>query len=152
MFFSLMRKKKELELEVANLSQQLGHQAREQAMVIKEKVSALELKSTEAAALLKLDFQQKVKQLELDSKRALDDARIAGQRALDDARAFAQKERSDFEKKLSDDYYARMKDSLTQLHTEGNITTQFLEKMALSMLGNTPEHKVRVSTMAIADK
>lgn len=138
MFFSLMRRKKELELEVANLTQKLSHQEREQNMVLREQTAAIDLKAREVAALLKLDYQQKLKQFEIDK-----------QRELDVVKAESDKTRAAFEQKLSEDYYRRMKDALNQLHTEGNITTQFLEKMAVSMLGHLPESKVRVTTQAL---
>ena len=43
-------------------------------------------------------------------------------------------EKANFKSELEKEFYAKMKNSLEELHTKGNTTTNFVQEMALKML------------------
>lgn len=108
----------------------------------KELVSKHDIALNEATSYLKLDYQQQLKQKELDHKREMDDLRA--KTALDQAK---------WRQELQDENYTRLKDAMTKLHEEGNITTKFTHDLALKMLDRVPvaksEHKYITGDVSI---
>ena len=49
-------------------------------------------------------------------------------------------EKANFRSQLEKEFYSKMKDSLEDLHTKGNSTTNFVQEMALKMLDVKREH------------
>ena len=43
-------------------------------------------------------------------------------------------EKVNFKSKMEEDFYAKMKEAMNDLHTKGNTTTNFVQEMALKML------------------
>lgn len=101
-----------------------------------------ELSLLEATSLLKLDYQQQIKQKELDYERKINELK-ASQLAKEIV----------FQQKIQDENYVRLKDAMTKLHEEGNVTTKFTQDLALKMLGQMPvaksEHKYLSGDLSI---
>lgn len=77
------------------------------------------LKLTEMVTLTKLEGQQLSKRAELDAESKLN---------------------SEI-KKLTTDHYESLKNAMTKLHEEGNVTTRFTQDLALKMLEGMPSNK-----------
>jgi len=101
-----------------------------------------ETKQTEIITMLKLESEQKLKQAEISFERAKSDL-IA-------------KHRSDLattESKFAQEYYEKLRDSLEELHTKGNITTKFMQDLTMELLAQSPKlNKTRVKVKTIAAK
>jgi hypothetical protein len=89
-----------------------------------------ELALTEATTLLKLDYQQQIKQKEMDF-----------QKTVNDLKASQLMEQANFKAKVQDENYERLKDAMTKLHEEGNVTTKFTQDLALKMFEKVPTAK-----------
>lgn len=104
-----------------------------------------ELALTEATTLLKLDYQQQIKQKELDFQKALQEKSIEYQKVINDLKANQLMEQANFKQKVQDENYERLKNAMTKLHEEGNVTTKFTHDLAIKMLDKVPvaksEHK-----------
>lgn len=96
----------------------------------KELTQKNELALTEATTLLKLDYQQKLKQQEIDFQKQVNDLKVE-----------LEVSKAKFQKEIQDDNYTRLKDAMTKLHEEGNVTTKFTQDIALKMLDKMPASK-----------
>lgn len=131
---ALISQKKQLEIEVRNLTQNLEFEKRRQDMAIEEvahkhrlelqkKEKEYEIKHEEIISLLRVEQDQRVKQAEITAEKKVADLGAKHSRDL-----------VAVEQKLSADYYDRLKTALEDLHTKGNITTQFLQEITMQLL------------------
>jgi hypothetical protein len=100
--------------------------------------SRFEIKEQETISLVKLDAEQKTKQLEINNERAINELKSKHSEEVLKLKADHCKDLMEVEKKLSEEYYGKLKKALNDLHTKGNITTDFLKEMTLKMLDRAP--------------
>lgn len=89
-----------------------------------------EIKLFELASNLRLKHDQAVAKIQLEKDREIDKIRNAAASDLLDAK-----------EKLLADSTARIKDAMTKLHEEGNVTTKFVQDIALKMFEHAPASK-----------
>jgi len=100
--------------------------------------SAYKIKEQEAFSLVKLDSEQRIKQAELNSDRKIQELSAKHNEETVNLKLVHTKELSDTERKLSEEYYDKLKEALAKLHTEGNLTTDFLREMTFKLLDRAP--------------
>jgi hypothetical protein len=100
-----------------------------------------ELKITETVTLLKLESQQKIAQQKLDYDRKLDAIKVESDSILMQAKEQVIKEG-----------YDKLSAAMSKLHEEGNVTTRFVQDLALSMTKNPITSKVKVLTGTVKNK
>ena len=107
----------------------------------KEHQSEFDIKINEAVSLLKLKSEQKTAQLEIDYERKIYAIREEAASEL-----WKTKE------KLVQDNFEKFKETTQKLHEEGNITTKFVQELAVNMMKNSPNPEVKVLTGTIETK
>lgn len=107
----------------------------------KEHQSEFDIRINEATSLLKLQSEQKTKQLEIDYERKVTALR---------------KEMSEdllkVKEKVLQDGYEKLSVATQRLHEEGNITTKFVQDLAINMMNKAPSAKVKVLTGKAKDE
>lgn len=96
--------------------------------------SRFDIKEQETISLIKLDAEQKTKQLEINNERTINEIKFAHTEEILKLKAEHGKALMEAEKKLSEEYYIKLKKALNDLHTKGNITTDFLKEMTLKII------------------
>lgn len=134
--FKLFNLKWKAEFEQLKLLHEIEIAKKDAALKLREQelIQKHNLELTEAITLLKLDLQQQMKQKEIDYQKDLNDLKIK-----------METEKVEYQKRLQEDNYERLKNAMTKLHEEGNVTTKFTQDIAIKMLERVPpaktEHK-----------
>ena len=100
--------------------------------------SRFEIKEQETVSLAKLDAEQRIKQLEINNERAINELKSKHSEEILKLQSDHCNALMEVEKKLNEEYYSKLKKALSDLHTKGNITTDFLKEMTLKMLDRAP--------------
>lgn len=119
-----------LQMQELNAKTELEKKAWEQEKSFLEKnlKQNHELKTREAVTLVKLDSEERIKQAELSFEAK------HNQKVME----------------LEKDFNDRLKNALTKLHEEGNVTTNFVKDLALNMFSHVPETRTQTKIMLAA--
>lgn len=146
---ALMEEKAKLDIELKNVQQNIAHETRKKEMAIAESAHAHkiemekrekdhEIKHRETISLMRLEAEQKIKQAELDAQRV--QSTLIAKHTTDVA---------EIESRLMKEHYEKLQTALEELHSKGNITTQFMKELALKLLDQSPKiSKQRLSIRA----
>ncbi len=146
---ALMEDKAALDIELKNIKQNIEHETRKREMAIAESAHTHKMemerrekdhaiKHQEAISLMRLEAEQKIKQSELDAQRV--QSNLISKHTTDIA---------NIESRLMKEHYEKLQAALEELHSKGNITTQFMKELALKLLDQSPKiSKQRLSIRA----
>jgi len=112
----------------AEIAREKKHWEEDKKRTEKQLKDEHEIKLKEVLTLTKLDSEQRIKKAELD----------------------AESKHNQRVEKLNKEYYDKLSESMTKLHEQGNVSTQFTRDLALKMIEGMPrnnaETKVKVLT------
>jgi hypothetical protein len=100
----------------------------------------IEMKTREVISLLKLEADQKNAQLQIDSEKKINEIR---HKASEDLLVLKEKVLMDFQEKFTA--------ATAKLHEEGNVTTKFVQDLALNMMGKQPTAKFEAKMITKAE-
>ncbi len=110
----------------------------------KQSTQEIEMKTREVTALLKLQSEQKIAQIELDSKKASAEIALTYEKKANDLEKKSNDKLLALQSKLMQDFQDKFTSAISKLHEEGNVTTKFVQDLALNMLGKNPATKTEV--------
>lgn len=122
MFFNLLVKKKELELEVKKLTDMLDIERKKLASEFEI------LRREKEFEIVKLQ-----KSLELDYNDKLNKQAVVYEKSIRNLEAVANNEKSELKSSLAKDYYDKLSKAMTQLNIEGSQQSKFVQDLSLKM-------------------
>lgn len=141
----VLKLKKELEETKALHRIALKEKEAEIDLLKKNAEQEIEMKTREVTSLLKLDAQQKIAKIELDHKKKFEDLRQS-----------SHEETLKLKEQLLLDFQNKFTNAVSKLHEEGNVTTKFVQDLALNMVGNMapklPQPVTKMETKIITEK
>lgn len=148
-----IRIKKHLEL-LENERKYQTSRLKEAIELHKSKEREIEIKNEDIIRRLKIDHEDSFRKfkIELEDQRvkeSLDLQVKTAQQLLDSKKELQEKihilemEKANFKSELEKDFYEKLKDSLNDFHTKGNITTNFIQELALKMM-DSKSHKIQI--------
>jgi len=136
---SVWTKKKELELELKKLSQDLDHHKRQEEMRIAEAVQKQRLISNEEVANIKIETQAQIKEKEANHQLAVIQLKGAHEKQLSELQIAHAKAMAELEAKYSKEHYNKLSEAMVDLHQHGDKNSQFIQNLALEMVKKTPK-------------
>ena len=143
MFFrsrELEELKLEMALEIKKLKEKYEEEIKKKDIRYSDEIRALKISHEDKLRTMKNEYEdRRVKEmLELQVKTS--QQIIDSDKKLNERLHEVEMEKINFKSELEKEFYAKMKDSLEELHTKGNSTTNFVQEMALKMLDVKKEH------------
>lgn len=137
--FGLFIKRKELQLEIKKLADELDYHERQEEMRVAEAVQKERLKANEQVSAAKLDADAKVKAAEAKSELAITQLQGKFTREKSEILAAAAKDLAEAKAKAAEEYYEKLSKAMTELHQNGDKNSKFIQELALSMIQKTPK-------------
>lgn len=137
----LLKLKIRAELEEIRAAHRIAIKEKEAeiALVKKNADQELEIKTREVTSLLKLKHEQEIAQMKLDYDRKLQDQK---KKMQEDSLALRET--------LLKENHDKLGEALNNLHEKGNVTTKFMQEMAVGMLKQIPAAKVETKNVHVS--
>lgn len=136
--FGLFVKRKEMELEIKKLADNLDHHKRNEEMRIAEAVQKERLKANEAVSKVTLEAEAKVKKVEADALLKITELQGKSTREKSEIQAAHATALAEAKAKAAEEYFEKMSKAMTELHQNGDKNSKFIQELALTMVKKAP--------------
>lgn len=137
--FGLFVKRKELQLEIQKLKDEVDYHKRQEEMRIAEAVQKQRLATNEEVAKVKLDKESSIKKLVAEHEVELTKIRGARAEELSGLQADFATKIADVKAKAAEEHFEKLSAALLKLHSEGDKNTKFVQELALGLVQKTPK-------------
>lgn len=137
--FSLFLKKKEMQLEIKKLIEDVDHQKRQNNLVIKEAVFAADMKA-----------QSSIKEVIAERDRMITELKCRHAEEISKLKSDHAQLLNASESKYAQNSYEKLSLALTDLHQNGDKNSRFIQDMALEMIKKAPKALPGNTSVAIS--